>query len=105
MRINKYLSSQNYCSRREADGLIKTGLVKINGRVAVLGDKVSEKDEVEVSQSVKDRTNKLKYYAYHKPAEIVTHTPEEGQIEIREIFRLKTKPFSRWGGWTSLRAG
>ena len=91
MRINKYLSSQNYCSRREADGLIKAGLVKINGRVAVLGDKVSECDKVEVSQSVKDRANKLKYYAYHKPAQIVTHTPEEGQIEIKEIFPVKDK--------------
>ena len=59
MRINKYLSSQNYCSRREADGLIKAGLVKINGRTAVLGNKVSEKDKVELSPSVKDRTSKL----------------------------------------------
>ena len=91
MRINKYLSSQNYCSRREADGLIKAGLVKINGRTAVLGDKVSENDKVEVSQSVKDRTSKLKYYAYHKQAEIVTHTPKEGQSEIREIFPIKDK--------------
>ena len=91
IRINKHLSSQNYCSRREADGLIKAGLVKINGRVAVLGDKVSEKDEVEVSQSVKDRTSRLKYYAYHKPAQIVTHTPEDGQKEIREIFPIKDK--------------
>ena len=45
MRINKYLSSQNYCSRREADGFIKAGMVKINGRIAVLGDKVSENDK------------------------------------------------------------
>ena len=76
MRINKYLSSQNYCSRREADGLIKAGLVKINGQIAILGDKVSEKDKVEVSQSVKERTSRLKYYAYHKPAEIVTPRPK-----------------------------
>jgi len=91
IRINKYLSLQNYCSRREADGLIEAGLVKINGRIAVLGDKVSENDKVEVSQSVKDRASKLKYYAYHKPAEIVTHTPEEGQYGIREIFPVKDK--------------
>lgn len=91
MRINKYLSSRDYCSRREADGLIKAGLVKINGRIAVLGDKVSENDKVEVSQSDKDRTSKLKYYAYHKPAQIVTHTPEGGQKEISDIFPLKDK--------------
>ena len=45
LRINKYLSFNDYCSRREADGLIKAGLVKINGRMAVLGDKVSETDK------------------------------------------------------------
>ena len=89
MRINKYLSSQNYCSRREADGLIEAGLVKINGRVAVLGDKISENDKVEVSQSVKDRTSRLKYYAYYKPAEIVTHISEGGQIDIKEISPIK----------------
>ena len=89
MRINKYLSSQNYCNRREADGLIEAGLVKINGRVAVLGDKISENDKVEVSQSVKDRTSRLKYYAYHKPAEIVTHISEGGQIDIKEISPIK----------------
>ena len=65
--------------------------MKINGQIAVLGDKVSEKDKVEVSQSAKDRASKLKYCAYHKPAEIVTHNPEDGQYEIREIFPIKDK--------------
>ena len=56
MRINKYLSSQNYCSRREADGLIKAGLVKINGQIAILGDKVSEKTRWKSpNQSKKER--------------------------------------------------
>ncbi len=91
LRINKYLSSQDYCSRREADGLIKAGLVKINGRVAILGDKVSETDKIEVSPSVKSRLTTLKYYAYHKPASVVTHTPEDGQTDIKEIFPLKDK--------------
>ncbi|MEK7130850.1 MAG: pseudouridine synthase [Patescibacteria group bacterium] len=91
LRINKYLSSQDYCSRREADGLIKAGLVKINGRVAILGDKVSETDKIEVSPSVKSRLTTLKYYAYHKPASVVTHISEDGQTDIKEIFPLKDK--------------
>lgn len=91
LRINKYLSSQDYCSRREADGLIKAGLVKINGRVAILGDKVSETDKIEVSPSVKSRLTTLKYYAYHKPDSVVTHISEDGQTDIKEIFPLKDK--------------
>lgn len=91
LRINKYLSLNNYCSRREADGLIQAGLVKINGKIAVLGDKVSETDKIEVSLSDKKRLERLKYYAYHKPPEVVTHTPEYGQKEIKEIIPLKDK--------------
>ena len=89
LRINKYLSLNDYCSRREADGLIKAGLVKINDRIAVLGDKVSETDKVTVSPSVKRRLKTLKYYAYHKPATVVTHTPKDDQVDIKEIFPIK----------------
>ena len=91
LRINKYLSLNDYCSRREADGLIKAGLVKINDRIAVLGDKVSETDKVTVSPSVKSRLETLKYYAYHKPATVVTHISEDGQTDIKEIFPIKDK--------------
>ena len=47
-RLNKYISSHGICSRREADRAIEAGAVRINGRVAVLGDTVRDDDEVEV---------------------------------------------------------
>jgi len=91
IRINKYLSENKYASRREADRLISAGLIKINGKTAALGDKVFEKDVVEVSRSVAEKTKKLKYFAYHKPAGIVTVNPEEGQKSIQDIFKTKYK--------------
>ena len=39
-RLNKYIADSGYCSRREADRLIQEGKVKIDGRVAGLGDRV-----------------------------------------------------------------
>ena len=48
VRINKYLADHGYASRREADVLVEQGKVLINGKKAVLGDKVSETDEVRV---------------------------------------------------------
>ncbi len=48
MRINKYLALEKNATRREMDVLIRNGKVLINGRTAVLGDKVSETDKVEV---------------------------------------------------------
>ena len=74
MRINKYLALQKYCTRREADTLIEKGLVVLNGRAAVLGDKVQEKDTVEV----KWRQTKYRYFAYYKPRGIITHSAQEG---------------------------
>ena len=69
-RINKYLALHNYASRREADVLIAKGLVKINGKKALLGDKVFEGDKVEVKNSQKLKDNK--YYVYYKPKGVET---------------------------------
>ena len=61
-RINKYLSEVGFCSRREADRLIKYGKVTINGKVPEIGTKVEEGDQVEVEGqkieiSIKQKTN------------------------------------------------
>jgi len=40
-RINKYLSTAGVASRRAADRIVSDGRVTINGRIAVLGDRVS----------------------------------------------------------------
>ncbi len=41
MRINKFISHNTRYSRREADELIKQGLVKINNKIALLSDEVN----------------------------------------------------------------
>ncbi len=51
MRINKYLAHKGYSTRRGADELVTAQKVLLNGRIAVLGDKVKETDVVEVLQS------------------------------------------------------
>ena len=73
IRINKYLASQGYCSRREADKLIQSGRVRINGRTALLGDKVGASDKVEL-RGAGSLAKKLIYVAYNKPIVIVTHS-------------------------------
>lgn len=84
MRINKYLAHKNYCTRREADSLVTAGKVLINGKPAKLGDKVRENDTVEV----KFRAKKYRYFAYNKPRGVITHSPEEGEIDIRQSVPL-----------------
>ncbi len=86
MRINKYLASKKYCTRREADELIAGGKVQINGRRAQLGDKVQETDDVKVT--FKPRT--FRYFAYNKPRGVVTHSAQgEEEKEILDLIPEK----------------
>ena len=85
IRINKYLAYKKICARREADELISQKKVKINGRIAVLGDKVEEKDKVVVENFKKD----LIYLAFNKPKGVITHSPQLGEKEIKDILKIK----------------
>ncbi len=89
-RINKYLAEHNYATRKGADELIKDGKVFINGRLAVLGDKVIDGDKVEVNQ--KGSLEKLVYYAYSKPINVTTN-PEPETKDILQTTRFPTKVF------------
>ena len=81
MRINKYLAHQKISTRDGADKLVSAGLVFINGKRALLGSKVQEKDKVEI-KGLKNQ-KKYVYYAYNKP--IGLETPE---ISIKDVFPI-----------------
>ncbi len=90
-RINKYLADNQYASRREADKLIKKGKVLINGKVAKLGDSVSEKDKVEV---VGVEKSKKVYYAYYKPRGVVTVNAQyKNEKEIKDVTKFPEKVY------------
>lgn len=46
MRLQKFLSQQGFCSRREAEHLIATGKILINGVIATLGDRVEGSETI-----------------------------------------------------------
>lgn len=46
IRLNKYLSGQGVCSRREADRLIEAGKVTVDGHKAMTGEKVSGREVI-----------------------------------------------------------
>ncbi|USN88306.1 MAG: rRNA pseudouridine synthase [Candidatus Nomurabacteria bacterium] len=78
MRINKYLAEQKVASRREADALIESGKVLINGKKATLGQQVAKGDTVELIGKPKKHT----YLAYYKGRGVITHSPAEHEIDI-----------------------
>lgn len=78
IRINKYLAHTGVASRREADELIASGKVTINGTKASMGQAVNETDDVQVIGKTKAKS----YYAYYKGRGVITHSPAEGEVDI-----------------------
>ncbi len=89
IRINKYLALKNFSTRRGADELIEKKRVLINGRLAVLGDKVAEGDVVEVRPNKSGKDKAYVYYAYNKPVGVVTLAPQKGEKDILDSIDLK----------------
>lgn len=76
MRINLYISSTGYCSRREADRLIKSGLVTIDNVPATIGMEVQQDNVVKVDgKIIGDRPQKV-YLAFNKPKGVVSTTDQ-----------------------------
>ena len=48
LRLQAFLARAGVASRRKAEDLIREGRVRVNGKVAVLGQKVGPEDLVEV---------------------------------------------------------
>lgn len=71
VRINKYLSEAGICSRREADRRIEAGEVRIEGKVAEMGDRVMPGEHV-LCQGVEVKNQqKMILLAVNKPVGIV----------------------------------
>jgi 23S rRNA pseudouridine2604 synthase len=86
MRINKYLALKGIATRKDADVLVSKGLVRINGRKAVLGDKVLQSDKVETEHVQKNH----RYFAYNKPVGVITHSPQYNEKDILQSIPLRS---------------
>lgn len=89
VRLNKYLSEAGVCSRREADKLIDSGRVFVDGVRAVQGMKVDETNEVRVGKKVIRGSERKVVLAVNKPAGIVC---TEDQREKKNIIRFLKYP-------------
>ena len=78
IRLQKHLSASGIASRRKSEELIEQGKVRVNGRIATLGDKVDPKrDKITVKgKSVVAITQKV-YIMLHKPRGYVTTMSDE----------------------------
>lgn len=72
IRLNKYIAHAGICSRREADTLIESGAVEVNGKVVTeLGTKVLPTDDVKVGNQGLSLEKKV-YVLVNKPKDYIT---------------------------------
>ncbi len=71
-RLNKYLANAGICSRREADVLIQTGVVMVNGEIVLeMGYKVQPGDRVQYDGETIN-AEKKRYVLLNKPKDFIT---------------------------------
>ena len=90
MRLNKRLVELGVCSRRNADKLIDEGRVKVNGKVAVLGEQVEATDDIEIDGDIVAKDDEKILIVYNKPAGVVC---TESNVEKAERISDRIKDF------------
>ena len=99
MRLQKVLADLGLGSRREIEGWISAGRIRVNGTLAKLGDKATPEDRIRVDGKEVKRGNAgqeaLRVIAYNKPeGEMVTRRDPQGR---RTVFaRLPRLKSGRW---------
>ncbi|PWJ59888.1 23S rRNA pseudouridine2605 synthase [Dyadobacter jejuensis] len=79
IRLNRYIANAGICSRREADELIASGQISVNGKtVTEMGHKVMRTDQVKFGKKALN-PEKMVYILINKPKDYITTTddPEE----------------------------
>lgn len=100
MRLNKYIANSGLCARREADELIKSGHVTVNGvKVTDMGVKVKLSDNVEY-KGKKITPEKKVYILLNKPKGYVTtvkdpHAPDTVLDLVRDATGERIYPVGR----------
>lgn len=85
IRLNKKIKELGLASRRDADKLIEKGLVTVNGKVAEIGRKVKPADKIEIKNLKNIQENYL-YFTFYKPKDVMSHSPQFGESEVKDFF-------------------
>lgn len=92
IRLNKYLAECGVCSRRDADKLIETGAVLVNGKAAQAGMKVTEWDEIVLRGKRLERRERKVVLAYYKPVGVTcTERDAHAKVTIRDVLKYPVR--------------
>jgi 23S rRNA pseudouridine2605 synthase/23S rRNA pseudouridine2604 synthase len=93
VRLQKYLSSVGFCSRRRGEVYIQEGKIRVNGVVVTeLGTKVDpEKDTVEAEGRLLSRKPPLLYIALNKPKGYVTSCEQKNERLVVDLIDISQR--------------
>ena len=106
IRLNKYLSNAGICSRREADVLIATGVISVNGKIVTeLGYKVAPTDVVKYDEET-IRAEVKRYVLLNKPKGFVMvandpNSKKSADYLVRKACKERIYPVDRLDKETS----
>ena len=95
IRLNKFLADAGYCSRRKADELIDSGVVKVNRQIITeLGTKIHPGDFVTVKGDPVSLEPHNVYIVLNKPKNVITTTSDElGRKTVLDLVRKQVRIF------------
>lgn len=91
-RLNKFLALQLGISRRQADELISSGKIRINGKKAELGARFFEGDEIKLGDKIiSSKPEEKVYLLLNKPRNYVCSRKKQGENET--IYAILPKKY------------
>ena len=97
LRLQKFLAQAGIGSRRSCEQLIKDSKIFVNGKVASLGEKVSENDEVIFEgQRILSKSANLKVIILNKPRGVLSAKKDDKKIKLIFDFLPKIQNEPDW---------
>lgn len=93
MRINKYIASSGFCSRRKAEEYIQNNQVTINGKIAQLHSLVEEHDQIEINGHLIQPKSKSIVLLFNKPLGITCTTQHDVVDNIIDFIHYPERIF------------
>lgn len=95
LRLQKFLSSAGYCSRRQGEVYIQEGKVRVNGRVVTeLGTKVDpEIDRIDINGQLLTVGQTLLYIALNKPKSYVTSCNQKNEKIVVDLVNIPERVY------------
>ncbi len=92
--LQKYIADSGHCSRRKAEGLIRSGKVYLNKKKAELGMRASDADEVSIGGKVLDKKKGDVYIILNKPEGYTcTNRKFRGEKNVFDLVKTSERLF------------